>query len=110
MPSSLLPQRGVKWEAVDDESVRATMKVGEETIMLDIFIEPDGALREVRILRWGDLTEDGSFSYIPFGGQVQEERAFGGYTIPSKVSVGWWIGTDRYLEFFRAQIEGAVFR
>jgi uncharacterized protein DUF6920 len=110
MPSSLLPQRGVKWEALDDVSARATMKVGEETTALTLFVEPDGRLREIRILRWGNQTEDGGYGYIPFGGQILEERAFGGYTIPSKVGVGWWIGTDRYFEFFRAQIEDAVFR
>ncbi len=110
LPSSLLPQRGVKWEALDDESTRATMKIDEETITLTLFVEPNGKLREVRILRWGDQTEDGGFGYIPFGGQIHEERAFGGYTIPSKVGVGWWIGTDRYFEFFRAQLEDAVFR
>lgn len=110
LPSSLLPQRGVKWEALDDESALATMKVGEETITLNLLVEPDGRLREIRILRWGNQTEDGSFSYIPFGGRIQEERAFDGYTIPSKVSAGWWIGTNRYFEFFRAQIEDAVFR
>jgi hypothetical protein len=110
LPSSLLPQRGVKWEALGDDSARATMKIGEETVALDLFIEPDGRLRQIRILRWGNLTEDGSFGYIPFGGKVQEEHAFGGYTIPSKVGVGWWIGTDRYFEFFRAHIEDAVFR
>jgi hypothetical protein len=110
LPSSLLPQHGVKWEALDDESAQATMKIGEETVTLDLFIEPDGRLREIRILRWGNQTEDGSFGYIPFGGQIQEERAFGGYTIPSKVGVGWFIGTDRYFEFFRARIEDAVFR
>jgi hypothetical protein len=38
------------------------------------------------------------------------KAAFGGYTIPSKVSVGWRLGADRYFEFFRAQIEDAVFR
>jgi len=110
LPSSLLPQRGVKWEASDDESARATMKIGEETITLNLFIEPDGRLREIRILRWGNQTEDGSFGYIPFGGRIQEERAFDGYMIPSKVSVGWRLGTNRYFEFFRAQIEDAVFR
>ncbi len=110
MPSSLLPQRGVKWEASDDESARATMKIGEETITLNLLVEPDGRLREIRILRWGNQTEDGSFGYIPFGGRIQEERAFGGYTIPSKVSVGWRLGTDRYFEFFRAQIGNADFR
>jgi hypothetical protein len=110
MPSSLLPQRGVKWEALDDESARATMKIGEETIALDLFIEPDGRLREIRTMRWGDQTDNGGYGYIPFGGRIQEERAFGGYMIPSKVSVGWGIGTDRYFEFFRAQIENADFR
>jgi hypothetical protein len=110
LPSTLLPQRGVKWEASDGESAQATMKIGEETITLNLLLEPDGRLREIRTLRWGNQTEDGSFDYIPFGGQIQEERAFGGYTIPSKVSVGWRLGTDRYFEFFRAQIESAVFR
>jgi len=46
----------------------------------------------------------------PFGGRIQEERAFGGCTTPSKIGVGWRLGTDRYLEFFRAQIENADFR
>jgi hypothetical protein len=110
MPSSLLPQRGVKWEALDDESARAMMKIGEETISLTLFVEPDGRLREIRTMRWGDQTDDGGYGYISFGGRIHEERAFGGYTIPSKVSVGWRIGTDRYFEFFQAQIENAVFR
>jgi len=110
LPSSLAPQSGVKWEALDDESARATMKIGEETITLNLFIGPDGRLREIRILRWGNQTEDGGYGYIPFGGQIQEERAFGGYTIPSKVGVGWRLGTDRYFELFRARIENAVFR
>jgi hypothetical protein len=110
LPSSLLPQRGVKWEALDDESARAMMKIGEEMITLTLLVEPDGRLREVRIMRWGDQTEDGGFGFVPFGGQIQEECDFGGYTIPSKVGVGWRLGTDRYFEFFRAQIEGAVFR
>jgi Family of unknown function (DUF6544) len=110
LPSSLLPQRGVKWEALDDESAQATIKIGEEMTTLTLFVEPDGRLREIRILRWGNQAEDGSFGYVPFGGKMQEERDFGGYTIPSKVGAGWRLGTDHYFEFFRAQIEDAVFR
>ncbi len=51
------------------------MKFGEETITLNLFIEPDGRLREIRILRWGNQTEDGSFGYIPCGtaGAVSEQ-------------------------------------
>jgi hypothetical protein len=52
------------------------------------------------------LREDGGVGYIPFSGQI----VFGIYTILSRMSVGWWIGSNRYFEFFRAQIENAVFR
>ena len=33
-----------------------------------------------------------------------------GFVWRAEVSVGWRIGTDRYFEFFRAQLEDAVFR
>jgi hypothetical protein len=43
---------------------------------------------------------------------VHDERAFDGITIPSSFTAGWWRGTDRQDEgeFFRADIEHAVFR
>ena len=100
----LLPQFGVRWDALDDESARATLKIGEETVALTLFVEPDGKLREVRILRWGNMPEDGGFGYIPFGGQIQEElrlwRIY--YPIESR-GVGWHIGEDSYFEFFRTR-------
>lgn len=72
-PSSLLPRNGVKWEAPDDVSARAKIRVGEETIKLNLSIESDGRLREIRMFRLANLTEDGSFGYIPFGGQMKEK-------------------------------------
>ena len=59
--------------------------------------------------RWGDKTEDSSYAYIPFGGEVLEEETFGGFTIPSQISAGWWFGTDKYFDFFCANIEEAEF-
>jgi hypothetical protein len=61
-PSSLLPQFGVRWEALDDESARATLKIGEETIALTLFVEPDGKLRE-RFFRSTPFRLDHSDSY-----------------------------------------------
>ncbi|MCI0391070.1 MAG: hypothetical protein MOB07_20175 [Acidobacteria bacterium] len=110
LPSSLLPRRGVMWYAVDEEYAKATMKIDDETITMTLQVEPDGKLRQMVLSRWGDKTPDGSLSYIPFGGAMKAERSFGGYTIPSEVACGWWFGTDRYFEFFRAQVEGAIFR
>ncbi|MCG3159088.1 MAG: hypothetical protein JMDDDDMK_00064 [Acidobacteria bacterium] len=85
------------------------MLVGGETTRITFWVAPDGRLRKVRLLRWGDQTEGGAFGYAPFGGEMKAERSFGGYTIPSQISAGWWFDTDRYFEFFRAEIEEATF-
>jgi len=57
--------------------------------------------------RWVNQTEDGSFRYIPYGASLGEERTFGGYTIPSKIKVGWWYGTERYNEAIRLTLDWA---
>ncbi|MUG98566.1 hypothetical protein F7734_42260 [Scytonema sp. UIC 10036] len=110
LPSALLPQHGVSWKAIDERTIQASLKINDEPIILTLTIDPDGKLQKLSLPRWGDKTEDSSYTYIPFGGEYQEENTFGGFTIPSQMSAGWWFGTDRYLEFFRATIEQAGFR
>ena len=109
-PASLLPQRGVVWEAIDEESVRATLPIDGESFTLTLTVKPDGRLHSVVMERWGNLTEDGHYAHIPFGVEVLEERTFGGYTIPVRVHVGWWYGTDHYFDFFHSMIQRAEFR
>jgi hypothetical protein len=69
-----------------------------------------GKLLKLSLPRWRNQTEDGSYNYIPFGGEFQQEKTFGGFTIPSRINAGWWLGTDHYLEFFRATVEQAGLR
>lgn len=38
---------------------------------------------------------------------LEEEGTFGGYTIPTRGRVAWWMGTDRYLEVIRFKVEQA---
>lgn len=109
LPSALLPQRGVKWEAVDDESAKAVVNVDGEIVNITFQIAPNGQLLQILLSRWGDKTADGSYGYAPFGGEVTAERRFGGFTIPAELGAGWWFGTDQYFEFFRAKIEEAAF-
>lgn len=110
LPSALLPQRGVSWQAIDETTIQASLKIDGEPITLTLFIDSDGKLLKISFPRWGEYTDDGSFAYIPFGGEFQTERTFGGFTIPAQMSLGWWVGTDRYAPFFRATIEQAEFR
>jgi hypothetical protein len=49
----------------------------------------------------------GTFSYLPFGADIHEERRFGDLVIPSRVTAGWNYGTERYNSFFKATITTA---
>jgi hypothetical protein len=109
VPSCLLPQRGTRWEAVDDRSAKVILVVDGEEFALTLSIDAQGRLLRAVVPRWGDAREKGRFEFLPFGSQPHTERAFAGYTIPAGLGVGWWPGEDRYFEFFRATIESARF-
>ncbi|WP_199330844.1 MULTISPECIES: DUF6920 family protein [unclassified Calothrix] len=109
LPSALLPQNGVTWQAIDDNTIQANLKIDGEPVTLTMTIDAAGKLLKLSLLRWGEYTENGDFNYIPFGGEIAAEKTFGGWTIPYQMSVGWWFGTNRYSEFFCATIEQAEF-
>jgi hypothetical protein len=109
LPSALLPQNGVSWQAIDENTIQAHLNVDREPITLMFVIDDQGRLLKGSLLRWGDQTEDKRYAEIPFGGRYPSEQTFGGYTIPSQMGAGWWMGTDRYFEFFRVTLEQAQF-
>jgi hypothetical protein len=110
LPSALLPERGVRWQAIDQNTIQASLKVDGESITLTFVIDDQGRLLQSSLLRWGNQTEDKQYTEIPFGGRYQAEATFGGYTIPSQMGAGWWFGTDRYFEFFHVTVEQAAFQ
>jgi hypothetical protein len=107
-----LPGDQVAWNEVDEGTAEAVLTLDGERIPVRLSVDAGGRLRGVAMRRWGDQAEDRRYALIPFGGDVQDERRFGDYTIPTAVRVGWWYGTDKFLEgeFFRAAITGAEFR
>jgi hypothetical protein len=70
-------------------------------------VDDDGRPVELSMPRWGNLTDDGRYRHIPYGARIEEEGTFGGYTIPTRVTGGWWFGTDRYLEVMRFSVDWA---
>ena len=110
LPSALLPQRGAQWELVSDEVARVILTIDDEPVTLTLTIAPDGALKKIQAMRWGDQTDDGHYAEIPFGGEVLEEKTFGGYTVPVRMGAGSWVDTERYFEFFRPEILETRFR
>ncbi len=111
---SLLCGNEVSWTSTDPSHATATVSVAGATSPVDFAIDGHGRLSAVRVSRWGNPPpEPGRFQSVDFGGVLEEERTFAGYTIPVRVRVGWHIGSPRFAsegEFFRATIDEAAFR
>jgi hypothetical protein len=99
LPAAFLSRHGAIWREVD------SLHVDDLTTTLTLTIDEEGRLKEVVFPRWKDDIN----GFVPFGVAVEEEQAFGGYTIPSRLRGGWWYRTERYSEFVRFTIEQAAF-
>lgn len=111
LPAALLPQRGVQWKAINENTLTASFKLKEELITLTLVIDRNGGLLKVMMPRWGeDKMEQGKFAYLPYGAAFSGEATFNRYTVPSQMGVGWWFGTERYEETFRAKVDQANYR
>lgn len=111
LPSALLRPE-VEWTAADSTHPHAQFSAHTETAGLDYTVNENGELKTVSMLRWGN-PDNGKFRYVPFGGLIEESGTFDGYTIPTKVRVGWYFGSERFDsegEFFRATIDDAAYR
>lgn len=116
LPSALCGARagsaGVAWMAGDKKHSRVRLEWFGEKIELTIAFDDRGRVGAMSFPRWGN-PDGGKHRYVDFGVVVDEERAFGGYTLPSRVRAGWYYGTDRFAaegEFFRATIDNVEFK
>lgn len=108
MPTSFT---SINWRAGDDpDTAVATWHIGTEQPSVELHLDGEGRPRSVSMQRWGNPNGE-PFSYYPFGGVLEDESTFGGFTIPTAMRVGWLWGTDRWDEgeFFRARITDAAF-
>lgn len=106
-PASLLPANGVTWEQTGPNTARLSFTTGIEPV--DMMLGPDGRVLEVVTMRWSDANPDNAFRLQPFGGTMEAESTFQGFTVPSLVKVGNHFGTVEYLPFFQAKITAAEY-
>ena len=107
VPASLLPDQGVTWRAETPNLIVASFDVPPERASVRLTIDETGAVVSVSVMRWGNARQR-DYGYIPFGGRVSASRRFGDFVLPSRVSVGWWFGTPRFVPFFEADIVDAT--
>lgn len=111
IPSALC-SAAVSWSEPEEGRVRAEFAAFGCDHRLTFALDESGRPRSFIMPRWGDPDGTG-FRYCDFGGIIEGEQTFGGYTIPSRLRLGWHYGTERFQpegEFFRVTLERAEFR
>ena len=106
----------VSWVSTDSShlysSLHPSFVVQGERAELDFTLDRTGRLKTFKLPRWGN-PDGAEFRYMDFGGILEEEGTFCGYTIPTRLRIGWYFGTERFEsegEFFRATIDDAIYR
>jgi hypothetical protein len=107
---------GVSWTSTEssdlDSNLHSSFVVQGEKAEGDFTIDRTGRLKTAKLPRWGN-PDGAEFRYVDFGGIFEEEGTFCGYTIPTRLRIGWYFGSDRFEsegEFFRATIDDAIYR
>lgn len=110
VPSALLPQAGAVWREVGPNQAEVTLPTIAGPITNRLSFDQNGGVREMVGQRWSNANPEKRFQLQPFGGTVKAEHRFGGFTVPSRVSIGNHYGTPDYLPFFQAEITSARYR
>jgi hypothetical protein len=87
-PTALLPSQGVRWEAMDDSSARATLTDGAATVSIEFHFEQEGLIASA----WAPLryrAVDGVLQPTPWRGRFSAYANRGGMRIPLEGEVEW---------------------
>jgi hypothetical protein len=102
----------VTWTALDGSSVKVRFRLQGRPAELTLTVDDHGRLEAIALGRWGN-PDGGEFRLVDFGGIVEEESTFGGYTVPTRLRVGWGFKEGRFEsdgEFFRVTVDEASYR
>jgi hypothetical protein len=109
-PAALLPRDGVTWVGVCDNVARATLVHNGISQSLDLTVGEDGHPTKVVISRWSNANPDKIYRLQPFGGYLSDFRDFEGYTLPTRIEGGNFIGTEAYFPFYLARIKNVTWQ
>jgi len=98
-PTALLPSQGVRWEAIDDTSARATLTDGATTASVVFQFNAEGAIATMRAeARYRDR-----LTAMPWSGRFWDYSVRNGMLIPLEGEVGW-----EYPEGIRLYFKGKI--
>ena len=106
-PTALLPSQGVRWEAVDDKSARATLADGVLSLTLTFRFQDDGLIEFARAESRGRLV-NGVPSGAPWQGRFWNYAIQGGIKVPLEGEVAW-VMPDGLKPYYRGKLTSLSF-
>jgi hypothetical protein len=106
-PTALLPSQGVRWEAVDGRSARATLTDGSITLTLTFRFQDDGLISSARAESRGRLV-NGVPSGAPWEGQFRNYAIQDGMRVPLEGEVAW-VMPDGIKPYYRGKLTSLSF-
>jgi hypothetical protein len=101
-PTRLLPSQGVRWEAIDNSSARATLKDGDTTVSLDFHFDEAGLIHTIRTQARA-RTVKGGLVFAPWQVRVWDYELRDNMQIPIAGEVAWQLA-DGLLPYWRGHI------
>ena len=102
-PTAFLPEYGVEWEAIDDDSARATLEHDGTKASVVFHVDENDEITRVTADRWYE-TDDGSFELRPWTGYFYDYHDVDGLRVPRSGEVEWNL-PDGDLPYWRADID-----
>lgn len=97
-PTALLPAGpngdGVRWDAVNDTTARATVTDAGTTVSAEFHFAPTGEITRMTAMRYRDVNGTGVLT--PFEGQYRNYARHDGVLIPMAAEVAWLLPEGRF--------------
>lgn len=107
-PTALLPQNGIKWTPISDESALATLTHAETTVSLEFRFNEQGEVVGIFTpARWGTFGK--GFKQTPWQGYFSDYYSVGGFKIPRHGEVGWF-DSGHWVSVWQGEIINADFK
>ena len=103
-PTALLPSQGIRWEAIDESSARATMTDGGTSVALEFSFDAEGLVSTVRSpARYRNV--NGVPTPMPWQGRFWRYEERNGMRVPIEAEVAWQLPQGE-LPYWRGEITG----
>jgi hypothetical protein len=106
-PTALLPRHGVRWDAVDDRSARATLQDGNLAVTLLFHFNEDGLIESVRAEARG-RTVGGKVFPTPWQGRFWNYAVRDGMRVPLDGEVAWLL-PEGEKPYWRGRITSVIY-